>query len=154
MSFRKTSPTLRIRFTTPFATITDPALYHTLPDCEGLIAWRHHDFSTSVDVTVTNTVTGEVVLARHYAKYQPPIDIEELLYMPLDPLTYENVPQERYIYPLLAEPGNPVVCLSDGAAGTIVAIEDLAGQLAYRVQLTDGTLRHVLATDLDSPPVT
>jgi hypothetical protein len=60
--------------------------------------------------------------------------------------------RQRYLYPLLAEPGNAVVCLSDGAMGTIVAIEDLAGHLAYRVHLVDGTLRHVLATALDISP--
>jgi hypothetical protein len=78
MSLRKTLPTLRIQFTTTFATIIDPTVYHTVADCERLIARRHHDFSTSVDVTVTDMVTGEVLLKRHYAKHPPPIDIEEL----------------------------------------------------------------------------
>ena len=78
MSLHKSLPTLRIQFTTTFATLTDPTLHHTLPDCERLIAWRHHDFATSVDVTVTDTVTGEVVLERHYAKQVVPFDIQEL----------------------------------------------------------------------------
>lgn len=69
--------------------------------------------------------------------------------MTLDPLRLEARRRDRYVYPLLAEPGNAVVCLSDGAAGTIVAIEDLAGQLAYRVEVADGTRRHVFATHLD-----
>jgi hypothetical protein len=55
---------------------------------------------------------------------------------------------------LLAEPGNAVVCLSDGAGGAIVAIADLAGQLTYRVEVVDGTIRHVLATHLDTPAPT
>ena len=71
--------------------------------------------------------------------------------MTLDPLYLEARRHQRSIYPLLAEPGNAIVCLSDGAAGTIVAIEDLAGQTAYRVQLGNGTMRHVLAIDVDTP---
>jgi hypothetical protein len=73
--------------------------------------------------------------------------------MILDTLILETRRRDRQRYPLLAEPGNAVVCLSDGAAGTIVTIEDLAGQLAYRVEMQDGTMRHILSTHLDTPPL-
>lgn len=56
----------------------------------------------------------------------------------------------RQMLPLLAGPGTAVVCLEDGERGTILEISEMAGHLAYLVQLEGGRLRLVLATDLDS----
>jgi hypothetical protein len=62
------SPTLCIQFKTSFCTITDPPLYHTLQQCHAVIGTRQIDFSTSVDVTVTDIRTGAIMAELHYKK--------------------------------------------------------------------------------------
>jgi hypothetical protein len=52
--------------------------------------------------------------------------------------------------PLAAGPSIVVVCLEDGERGTILEISEMAGHLAYLVQLETESVRLVLATDLDS----
>lgn len=58
----------------------------------------------------------------------------------------------RYLLPLLAEPGTRVICLDDRAQGTILALTDDNGQLAYHVQAGTESVRVVLATHLDVLP--
>lgn len=68
-------------------------------------------------------------------------------------LDFQELPEcrrWRLMLPLLAGPGTAVVCLEDGERGTIPEISEMAGHLAYLVQLEAESVRLVLATDLDS----
>jgi len=68
----------------------------------------------------------------------------------MNPIELQEQRQWRKMLPFLAGPGTAVVCLDDGERGTILEISEMAGHLAYLVQMEAGPMRFVLATDLDS----
>jgi hypothetical protein len=72
--------------------------------------------------------------------------------MTMDLQTLQERRRWRHLLPLLAEPGTKVICLDDGARGTILDLTDNNGQLAYRVQVGTERIRIVLATRLDMLP--
>jgi hypothetical protein len=69
--------TLQIQYKTAFGTITDPRLHNTLQHCHTIIGERQRDFSTTFEVTVTDTVTGEVLLQVTYLKDNLNLDLED-----------------------------------------------------------------------------
>jgi hypothetical protein len=60
----------------------------------------------------------------------------------------------RQMLPFVVPAGTPILCLSDGMAGMILAVTEIGTKRAYLVQPIRGAARIILATEIDAPALT